>query len=749
MEASNHAVQLSPTPPGSNTAAATRCKPDDSLARVRPRDRTAIERPHKPARPSTVASPLDDYIRAAIRANLSLAQDQLDEDHAVAAVREARSLRFPSLAFSSRRTQVDGGLDLGNLVNPAYRALNQITGTSSFPTNIGLTLPFAQETRVRLAQPIYQPAIGAGIRATDAARDAQSAAVRAATRQLAAQVQTSYWAVASADRVAELLSCHAALVDENVRVNERMLANGSATPDAVLRARADRSEVAQQLAEAEQERASARRAFNMLLDRPFDAPVTMLPDSALDVVAGLTRGLTLDELIRHALAGRDELHQAESAIAAATAQEKSRPRRFSRRFPSPSTMGCRGTPTSSTATTTRSPLPSSWSGTCSTAGATKRVASRRRSVQTVLALRDTRSNAGPSSMSVRRTTQCRSRAAPSRPHAIAGKPPDGASSWWLAVTPKAWRPDRVHRCTDGVHARWTEPDTDATERRARRGLERAAALRTIGDQNKQISEFPMISIPRLGFAALVFTVTACSTTDTGGRDTTVATGDVSAAIPVRLAPVTDDSAPQPVTATGVIALRDEVTLSFKIGGVVAQVLVREGESVRAGQLLATLDLREIDAQVAKARSAAAKTERDLARVTRLYNDSVATRQQMDDAATGAEVARADLETATVNQQYARIVAPSNGVILRRTVEPGELVSTGTPVLTLGSRTSGTIMRVSLPDRDIVRVRLGDPATLRVDARSDRAIQGVCARLAQPRTRARVPIPWRSLDEPMA
>src|SRR4029450_968994 len=116
--------------------------------------------------PSPIANPLDGYVRDALRANLSLAQDQLEEDRAVAAVREARALRLPSLAFSSRRTEVDGGLDLGNLVTPAYRALNQITGTSSFPTNIGLTLPFPQETRVRLAQPIFQPAIGAGIRAT-------------------------------------------------------------------------------------------------------------------------------------------------------------------------------------------------------------------------------------------------------------------------------------------------------------------------------------------------------------------------------------------------------------------------------------------------------------------------------------------------------------------------------------------------------------------------------------------------------
>src|SRR5678816_1215489 len=94
---------------------------------------------------SLAPNPVDAYIRQALRANLSLAQTQLDEDRADAAVREARALRLPSLAFSTRRTRTDGGLDLGTLVNPAYRALNQLTGTSAFPTNVGLTLPFAQE----------------------------------------------------------------------------------------------------------------------------------------------------------------------------------------------------------------------------------------------------------------------------------------------------------------------------------------------------------------------------------------------------------------------------------------------------------------------------------------------------------------------------------------------------------------------------------------------------------------------------
>jgi multidrug efflux system membrane fusion protein len=238
----------------------------------------------------------------------------------------------------------------------------------------------------------------------------------------------------------------------------------------------------------------------------------------------------------------------------------------------------------------------------------------------------------------------------------------------------------------------------------------------------------------LTFVAMV--LVACGgDAGAGGRGATVASIQANP-IPVRLAPVTDDVVAQPVTATGIIALRDEIALSFKIGGVVSQVLVREGESVRAGQLLARLDLREIDAQVAKAQSATAKAERDLGRIQRLQADSVATRQQLDDATTAAELARADLQTATVNRQYARIVAPATGIMLRRSAEPGELVSVGSPVLTLGSRTSGIVARVALPDRDVLRVRLGDRALVRVDAKKDESCPGIVRQIAassDPRT----------------
>jgi RND family efflux transporter MFP subunit len=202
-----------------------------------------------------------------------------------------------------------------------------------------------------------------------------------------------------------------------------------------------------------------------------------------------------------------------------------------------------------------------------------------------------------------------------------------------------------------------------------------------------------------------------------------------APVAVRVAPVTLERVTRPVTATGTLGPKEEVPLSFKVGGVIAQLRVDEGQAVRAGDTLALLDLSEINAAVVRAKSAADKAERDLARAQRLYGDSVATLEQAQNAETGRDVARAELETATFNRRYAIIVAPASGVILRRSAEPGELVQAGVPILKLGSHARGVVVRAGLADRDVVRVRLGDRSVVRFDAFPDRAFEGTVTELA--------------------
>src|SRR5688500_2106830 len=198
---------------------------------------------------------------------------------------------------------------------------------------------------------------------------------------------------------------------------------------------------------------------------------------------------------------------------------------------------------------------------------------------------------------------------------------------------------------------------------------------------------------------------------------------------VRTAAVAFDTSAQPVTGTGVLAARDEVQLAFKVGGIIARLAVREGQTVTRGQVIATLDLREIAAQVAKAAGAATKAERDAVRARPLYRDSVATLAQMQDAVTALEVARADLETARFTRPYAPIVAPAAGTILRRHAEPGELVAPGTAVVTFASAAAGRVFRIGLTDRDLMRVRLGARAMVRFDALPGRTFAGTVREIA--------------------
>lgn len=207
-------------------------------------------------------------------------------------------------------------------------------------------------------------------------------------------------------------------------------------------------------------------------------------------------------------------------------------------------------------------------------------------------------------------------------------------------------------------------------------------------------------------------------------------------VPVTVAEMTAGDSTAVVAATGSFGSRDEIPLGFKIGGIATRVLVDEGATVQRGQVLAMLDLREIDAAVSKAQVAVDKAQRDQQRVQRLAADSVATLAQAQDAMSALEAARADLASARVNREYAIITAPEAGIVLQRLVTPGSNVAPGTPVLMLGGSRRGRVLRAGLPDRDALRVHVGDPATVRFDALPGKSFTGkvvLVGRSADPRT----------------
>ena len=268
-------------------------------------------------------SPLDALVTEGLAANPALRARAIAVSRDDAGIAEARGRFLPSLTANARASQLSGATqNLGALINPAYAALNQLLGQNAFPTNISLTLPQKQEATVRLAQPLFEPRVLAGYRIAQAVRDATAAERDAARRQLTADIQTAYLQYARASRAADLYDGTVPLLDEALRVSERLLANGKVTPDNVLRARAEQSAVVQQRDAAHQLAIAARQQLNYLTGRTLDAPLPLFADSLLAFEARFSARDNVAAAQAQALSTREELTQLDRSYDAVEGQRR-------------------------------------------------------------------------------------------------------------------------------------------------------------------------------------------------------------------------------------------------------------------------------------------------------------------------------------------------------------------------------------------------------------------------------------------
>ena len=200
----------------------------------------------------------------------------------------------------------------------------------------------------------------------------------------------------------------------------------------------------------------------------------------------------------------------------------------------------------------------------------------------------------------------------------------------------------------------------------------------------------------------------------------------------------------------------------KVGGYVSEVRIAENQSVRAGDTLVVLDDRDFrarlsqteadlaallatvssrtrvgqaDAAVAQAQANASKANADLARIEPLAIQNVVSQQQLDAAratATAAQAqlasaqaalvgadarvaaARASRDQAALQLSYARVIAPANGVVSKKSVEIGQLVQAGQPLMTVVPL-EDVWVTANLKETETADVTPGDSADITVDA----------------------------------
>jgi len=224
--------------------------------------------------------------------------------------------------------------------------------------------------------------------------------------------------------------------------------------------------------------------------------------------------------------------------------------------------------------------------------------------------------------------------------------------------------------------------------------------------------------------ALLLSISLALLTSCGNEPPRHSATSPSAPVAVQVAAVSTQEWPAVYEATGTVRARTTGTVSSKVMGYVQQVSVQVGDRVRDGQILVTLDARELEEGIrgaeagrAEVRStipeaesavAAAKANLDLAQTTFKRMEELAAKksisnQEYDEASAKVKAAQAnyemarskraqldprlaraeqELRSATIMRDYVKIAAPFAGIVTAKSVEPGNLATPGAPLLTI-------------------------------------------------------------------
>ncbi|MBI4544779.1 MAG: efflux RND transporter periplasmic adaptor subunit [Gemmatimonadetes bacterium] len=205
---------------------------------------------------------------------------------------------------------------------------------------------------------------------------------------------------------------------------------------------------------------------------------------------------------------------------------------------------------------------------------------------------------------------------------------------------------------------------------------------------------------------------------------------------VEVAPVEAGSIARSVTVSGTVEPIRTVAVNSQLAGALLAVRVEEGDAVTRGAVLAQLDDRELQAQLASAEASYQVAESAHQRAERLRERQVITVPEYERDRTAYAAARAQLEQLRTRVGYATVRASLAGVVTEKRVEAGDVVAPQTRLFTIAD-VSTMVVRVRVSELDVVELAVGDAVDVALDAFPGRPLEGRIRRIfpsADPATR---------------
>ena len=261
---------------------------------------------------------LDKYLEEGLNNNLSLKQQNFSVQKSIKALEESKGLFMPNISFNATYTLAGGGrtidFPVGDLLNPVYSTLNQLTDSNRFPTIPNVNTQLApnnfQETLIRVVQPIFNSDIYYSYKAKKELISVQEAQKKTYEQELKKNIKTAYFQYLQTLKVMDIYDKTKVLLNEVLRVNQKLVANDKATPEIIYGAEYEISKLESDISEAHKNQQVAQAYFNFLLNRPLNSEI--IADSTLLVQIAENEALT--NLQNQAISQRNEFSQLKSAM---------------------------------------------------------------------------------------------------------------------------------------------------------------------------------------------------------------------------------------------------------------------------------------------------------------------------------------------------------------------------------------------------------------------------------------------------
>jgi membrane fusion protein, multidrug efflux system len=193
--------------------------------------------------------------------------------------------------------------------------------------------------------------------------------------------------------------------------------------------------------------------------------------------------------------------------------------------------------------------------------------------------------------------------------------------------------------------------------------------------------------------------------------------------------------------SGALQPVNQATVKAKVSGDVRHIAVREGETVRAGQVLARIDTADLEARVAErigalesAKAQLAMAEKTSASNQALLRQNFISQIAVDNSESSLSVARGTVKSAEAQVQMARnalhdaiVVSPLSGIVAKRHVQPGEKVAFDSPVVTVVDLKEMEL-QAAVPSADVPALAIGMPVDLTSDGFGERRFRGRIERI---------------------